>query len=63
MVNAVETTGAASYLFTEGEPELIVTTEGTATIRAGDTIGVSVDPARVHLFEPETGASLRSASL
>ncbi|RMA42321.1 ABC transporter ATP-binding protein [Rhodophyticola porphyridii] len=63
VVSAVETTGAASYLFTEGEPELIVTTEGTAAIRADDTIGVSIDPARVHLFEPETGASLRSAKL
>lgn len=58
-VSAVETTGSATYLFTEGEPELIVTTDGTATIKAGDKIGVAIDPARVHLFDPKSGLSLR----
>ncbi len=61
-VNAVETTGSATYLFTEGEPELIVTTDGTATIQAGDKIGVSIDPSQVHLFDPDTGVSLRQDS-
>ncbi|MEM7721155.1 MAG: sn-glycerol-3-phosphate ABC transporter ATP-binding protein UgpC [Pseudomonadota bacterium] len=60
-VNAVETTGSATYLFTEGEPELIVTTDGTATIKAGEKIGVAIDPARVHLFDPKSGVSLRPA--
>ena len=30
-------------------------------VRPGDRIGLAVDPARLHFFDPETGASLRSA--
>jgi multiple sugar transport system ATP-binding protein len=30
-------------------------------VRPGDRISLAVDPARLHFFDPETGASLRSA--
>jgi multiple sugar transport system ATP-binding protein len=30
-------------------------------VRPGDRIGLAVDPARLHFFDPETGASLHSA--
>jgi len=58
-VGAIEATGSASYLFSDGDPELIVVTEGGSPLKPGDRIGFRVAPERVHLFDTETGASLR----
>ncbi len=58
-VAAVEQTGSSCYLFTEGAPELLVTTDGTSALRAGAAIDLSIAPGQVHLFDPETGLSLR----
>ncbi|MGP1358062.1 ABC transporter ATP-binding protein [Roseicyclus sp.] len=57
-IGAVEPTGSTTYLFTEGAPELLVTTDGTARHQRGDTIGLTIAPDRVHLFDPDTGVSL-----
>ncbi len=58
-VGAIEATGSATYLFSDGEPELIVVTAGGSPLRPGDRIGFQVAPERIHLFDPESGASLR----
>ncbi|MEM8789257.1 MAG: ABC transporter ATP-binding protein [Pseudomonadota bacterium] len=57
-IGAVEPTGSTTYLFTEGAPELLVTTEGTARHVAGDAIGLTIAPERVHVFDPESGLAL-----
>ncbi len=58
-IGAVEQTGSSCYLFTEGDPEVLVTTEGTSAIRAGDAVSLHVAPGHVHLFDPKTGLTLR----
>ena len=58
-IDAVEQTGSSCYLFTKGEPEVLVTTEGTTSIKAGDRIDLSIAPGQVHLFDPESGLALR----
>ncbi|MEM9999689.1 MAG: sn-glycerol-3-phosphate ABC transporter ATP-binding protein UgpC [Pseudomonadota bacterium] len=57
-VGAVERTGAVTYVFSEDEPELIAVTEGNTAIKAGETVGFSIEPALVHLFDPETEAAI-----
>jgi multiple sugar transport system ATP-binding protein len=57
-VGLVERTGSASYVVTDGEPEITVVTEGAASVGIGDPIGLLIAPERVHLFDPETGAAL-----
>jgi ABC-type sugar transport system ATPase subunit len=57
-IGAVEPTGSTTYLFTDGAPELLVTTEGTARHRTGEAIGLTIPPERVHLFDPDTGLAL-----
>jgi multiple sugar transport system ATP-binding protein len=58
-LSAVEATGTQSFLFTVGEPELVILADGTSPWRAGDAAAFRVEPGRVHLFDAETGASLR----
>jgi len=58
-IGAVETTGSALYLFTEGAPELLVTTDGGAHLAAGERVGLTVAAERVHLFDPDSEAALR----
>ncbi len=58
-IGAVELTGSTTYLFSEGEPEMLMTTEGMTQHRAGDAVGLVIPAEQVHLFDPETGAALR----
>ncbi|MBO6674570.1 MAG: sn-glycerol-3-phosphate ABC transporter ATP-binding protein UgpC [Rhizobiales bacterium] len=60
-VSAVEATGSSSYLFTDGDPELVLVTAGTSALKAGEAIGLSVAPNQVHLFDSQTQMALRSA--
>ncbi|MCR9121685.1 MAG: sn-glycerol-3-phosphate ABC transporter ATP-binding protein UgpC [Phyllobacteriaceae bacterium] len=53
-VGAVEPTGAVTYVFSDDEPELIAIADGISTLKRGDTVGFSIDPGLVHLFDPET---------
>ncbi|WP_421724183.1 ABC transporter ATP-binding protein [Bauldia sp.] len=59
-ISAVEATGSATYLFSDDDPELIAVADGTSRVRAGDRIGFRIAPHLVHLFDPQTGRSLRS---
>ncbi|WP_159591141.1 ABC transporter ATP-binding protein [Chelativorans xinjiangense] len=54
-VGVVEFTGAASYLSSAGEPELTVFHAGRTEVRPGETVGLTIAPQHVHLFDPETG--------
>jgi multiple sugar transport system ATP-binding protein len=56
-VGVVETTGSSTYLTsTDGDFQL-VQSDRTA-LSAGDRVGLAIDPARVHLFDPQTGIAL-----
>jgi hypothetical protein len=36
-------------------PELTIVETGRGTARGGETIGVKIDPAQLHLFDDATG--------
>ena len=59
-IGAVEPTGSTTYLFMKGEPELLVTTGGLATRSPGEDVGLTIAPEHIHLFDPNTGVSLRA---
>ncbi len=58
-IAAVEATGSSSYLFTENDPELVLVTNGTSALKAGENVGLAIPPDQVHLFDPDTQAALR----
>jgi ABC-type sugar transport system ATPase subunit len=59
-VSIVENLGelVMAYVDIGGEEPLIVKLAGTSTVKAGDTIALSADPARLHLFDAE-GRAIR----
>jgi multiple sugar transport system ATP-binding protein len=56
-VGVVESTGSATYLTSRDGNFQLVQSERT-TLSAGDRIGLTIDPAKVHLFDPQTGIAL-----
>ena len=59
-VRMVEPTGAALYIYTDTEPELLVLHMDRADIHRGGRLSVTIAPDRVHMFDPASGASLRT---
>jgi len=57
-VSVVESTGSLTYLTTAGEPELTVVLAGRTEFHAGDLVGLSIAPDKLHLFDPETDKAL-----
>ncbi|WP_137152646.1 sn-glycerol-3-phosphate ABC transporter ATP-binding protein UgpC [Devosia sp. FKR38] len=53
-VAVVESTGSMTFVTTSTEPEMTVVETRRTTVRPGDTIGVSIAPNQVHLFDPAT---------
>lgn len=53
-VAVVESTGSMTYVTTGTTPELTVVETRRMDVKAGDTIGVSIAPDHVHLFDPAT---------
>ena len=53
-VAVVESTGSMTYVTTDTVPEMTVVETRRTDAKAGDTIGVSIAPAHVHLFDPKT---------
>ena len=53
-VAVVESTGSMTYVTTATTPELTVVETRRTQARAGDTIGVTIAPSHVHLFDPAT---------
>jgi multiple sugar transport system ATP-binding protein len=59
-VIVVEPTGAETELLVRvGNAQIVVVVHGRTAVRPGDRIGLAVDEAAVHLFDPGTGATLR----
>ncbi len=57
-VSAVETTGSATFLTLSTSTELVIAIQGRSPVKAGEVIGLDVDPSDMHLFDEETGAGL-----
>ncbi|CVI62009.1 ABC transporter ATP-binding protein [Agrobacterium leguminum] len=57
-VSAVETTGSATFLTTGTSTELVIAVQGRSAVKAGETIGLDIDPSDMHLFDAETGIGL-----
>ena len=53
-VAVVESTGSMTYVTTATSPELTVVETRRVDVKAGETIGVSIAPEHVHLFDPAT---------
>ncbi len=54
-VAVVESTGSSTFITAATMPELTIVETGRGTVQAGETIGVTVDPAQVHLFDEASG--------
>jgi multiple sugar transport system ATP-binding protein len=55
----VEPTGAETELLIQaGDDQLILVTHGRPNVNPGDRVGLSIDPAKVHVFDQGTGARL-----
>jgi multiple sugar transport system ATP-binding protein len=58
-VVVVEPTGAETELLIQaGADQLILVTHGRPKVNPGDRIGLTIDPAKVHVFDQGTGARL-----
>jgi multiple sugar transport system ATP-binding protein len=57
IIGNVESTGSATYLTSRDGAFQVVQSERT-NLAAGDRIGLTVDPARIHLFDPQSGIAL-----
>ncbi|MBB4051210.1 multiple sugar transport system ATP-binding protein [Devosia subaequoris] len=57
-VAVVESTGSLTYLTTDGEPELTVVITGRSDIRSRETVGLTIAPERVHIFDAQTERAL-----
>ena len=52
----------ATLLATDRRALFTAEVEEEANVRPGDRLGLALDPARLHFFDPESGSSLRAAS-
>jgi multiple sugar transport system ATP-binding protein len=57
-VAVVETTGSSTFITAATGPELTIVETGRGNARAGDTIGVIVDPEKLHLFDETSGVRI-----
>ncbi|MET3856889.1 ABC transporter ATP-binding protein [Rhizobium sp. OAE497] len=54
----VESTGSSTFVATATTPELTIVQTGRSGAHAGETIGVTVDPAHLHLFDETSGVRI-----
>ncbi|MBB3387406.1 multiple sugar transport system ATP-binding protein [Rhizobium sp. BK275] len=57
-VEVVESTGSSTFITAATTPELTIVETGRGTVQPGQTIGVTVDPAQVHLFDEASGVRI-----
>jgi multiple sugar transport system ATP-binding protein len=57
-VAVVESTGSSTFVTAATTPELTIVEAGRGTARAGETVGVTVDPSQLHLFDDASGVRL-----
>ncbi|MEF2071128.1 ABC transporter ATP-binding protein [Consotaella aegiceratis] len=55
LLRTSEATGATTFLFTDSTPEIAVVLNGRTDLQAGDTIGLRIDPDRIHIFDETSG--------
>lgn len=58
----VESTGSSTFLTAATDPELTIVETARRGIRAGDVIGLSIDPSHVHVFDAKTNESVLARS-
>jgi len=59
LVEVTELLGSETYLFVKtGEEDLVARIDPSIKVTVGDVVTLLPDPQRVHLFDPETEASL-----
>ncbi len=54
-VGVVESTGSSTFVTAATTPELTIVETGRGNARAGETIGISVNAAQLHLFDETSG--------
>ncbi|MGJ8584079.1 MAG: ABC transporter ATP-binding protein [Marinosulfonomonas sp.] len=57
-VSFVESTGSTTFYTAGTEPELNFVAQGREDVAAGDTVGLQIDPAHIHLFDADSGVTL-----
>ena len=57
-IEVVESTGSSTFITAATTPELTIVETGRGTVQPGQTIGVTVDPAQVHLFDEASGVRI-----
>ncbi|QPB23190.1 ABC transporter ATP-binding protein [Rhizobium sp. 007] len=57
-VAVVESTGSSTFITAATGPELTIVETGRGNARAGDTIGVIIDPEKLHLFDETSGVRI-----
>ncbi|MBB3310305.1 multiple sugar transport system ATP-binding protein [Rhizobium sp. BK196] len=57
-VAVVESTGSSTFITAATTPELTIVETGRGTVQPGQTIGVAVAPAQVHLFDEASGVRI-----
>ncbi|SEP80429.1 carbohydrate ABC transporter ATP-binding protein, CUT1 family [Devosia sp. YR412] len=57
-VAVVESTGSMTYVATNTTPELTVVETRRTHLQAGNTIGITIDPGHIHMFDPTTGLAI-----
>ncbi len=53
-----QSTGSSTFVTAATTPELKIVEAGRGTARAGETVGVTVDPSQLHLFDDASGVRL-----
>ncbi|MBB3445719.1 MULTISPECIES: ABC transporter ATP-binding protein [unclassified Rhizobium] len=54
-VAVVESTGSSTFITAATTPEMTIVETGRGSVQPGQTIGVTVDPVQVHLFDETSG--------
>jgi multiple sugar transport system ATP-binding protein len=54
-VAVVESTGSSTFITADTVPEMTIVETGRGSARAGEVIGLKVDPAQLHIFDEATG--------
>ncbi|EJJ26405.1 ABC transporter ATP-binding protein [Rhizobium sp. CF142] len=57
-VAVVESTGSSTFITAATTPEMTIVETGRGSVHPGQTIGLTVDPAQVHLFDETSGVRI-----
>ncbi len=57
-VAVVESTGSSTFITAATTPEMTIVETGRGSVQPGQAIGVTVDPAQVHLFDETSGVRI-----